>query len=344
MEKIGQERGALPTKVRVAFGTGVVLGIWHGRLDVAPTTAHFLTYYEGRCAANCKFCPQARGSMANLRMLSRVVWPSYEFGEVISKLRENSNEFQRVCIQAVNYQNVVNDLCKITAGVKSSCRLPISISCQPLGRGDLERLADVGAERVCVPIDAATPELFERVKGEGSEYRWDKHMRAIDKARKIFRGRVSTHLIIGLGETEEEAVETIQLMHGRGVTVAIFAFTPIPKTQLAGHSRPDVMSYRRVQLARYLIAKGISTARRMKFDRGRVVDFGVGQDELYAAVNCGEPFRTSGCPGCNRPFYNESPMGPIYNYPRKPTRNEIDDIKKQLGILSSEVARLCSEI
>ena len=29
----------------------------------------------------------------------------------------------------------------------------------------------------------------------------------------------------------------------------------------------------------------------------------------------GEPFQTSGCPDCNRPFYNEQPAGPLYNYP-----------------------------
>ena len=28
-----------------------------------------------------------------------------------------------------------------------------------------------------------------------------------------------------------------------------------------------------------------------------------------------EAVLTSGCPGCNRPFYNERPRGPIYNYP-----------------------------
>jgi len=30
----------------------------------------------------------------------------------------------------------------------------------------------------------------------------------------------------------------------------------------------------------------------------------------------GEAFQTSGCPGCNRPYYNERPGGFIYNYPR----------------------------
>lgn len=336
--KLHREGRTLVTSVRVAFGTGVVLGLWRGQLAVPPTTAHMLTYYEGRCSANCKFCPQARGSTADLRMLSRVVWPRFKLKKVLAGLKENSNEFERICIQAVNYPNVIDDLCELVEGVKKVCGLPISVSCQPLKKEDIERLSAAGVERICVALDAATPEVFEQVKGEGSDYRWESHMRALEDARSVFGDRVTTHLIIGLGETEREVVETIQQMHNRGVNTALFAFTPIPKTPMANRPRPDVAAYRRVQLARHLIVKAKSTASRMKFDGGRVVDFGVSQEELLAAINSREPFRTSGCPGCNRPFYNESPLGPIYNYPRKPTRNEIAAIKTELGVVAQPKA------
>ncbi|MDI6642596.1 MAG: radical SAM protein [Candidatus Hodarchaeaceae archaeon] len=314
--------------VRVAFGTGAVLGIWRGQLAVAPTTAHFLTYYEGRCSANCRFCPQARESTADLKMLSRVIWPRFELEKVLAGLKENSNEFERVCIQAVNYPNVVGDLCELVERVKGACNLPISASCQPLGPGDIQRLADAGVERVSVALDAATPELFERVKGDS--YTWEGHLRALENAQAIFGDRVSTHLIAGLGESEEGMVKTIQLLHDRGITIALFAFTPIIGTQLSGHTQPDIASYRRIQLARFLIVSDLSRAERMHFDGGRIVDFGVDGSVLNKTVDSGEPFRTSGCPGCNRPFYNESPRGPIYNYPRKPTSREIAVIREQL--------------
>ena len=318
--------------VRVAFGTGILLGLWRGQLAVAPTTAHLLTYYKGRCGANCKFCPQARGSTADLRMLSRVIWPHYELGKVLAALSENSNEFERVCIQAVNYPNVIDDLCELVEGTKGACGLPISVSCQPLKRRDIERLSASGVERVCVALDAVTPELFERIKGGDSGYRWDEHVKALEDARSIFGDRVSTHLIIGLGETEREAVDAIQLLHDRGITVALFAFIPIRGTQLAGEKQPDVASYRRVQLTRYLIAQGLATAEEMWFEDGRIVNFGVEQGVLNRTVDSGEPFRTSGCLGCNRPFYNESPRGPIYNYPRRPVAREITVIRNQLKL------------
>lgn len=318
--------------VRVAFGTGVVLGLWKGQLAVAPTTAHLLTYHEGRCSANCKFCPQARESNADPKMLSRVVWPRCELEKVLDTLNEHHSKFERICVQAVNYPGVADDLCELVKKVKEVCNLPISVSCQPLTAGDIKRLAAAGVERASIALDAATPEVFDHVKGNGAggPYTWRGHVRALDDVHTIIGERVSTHLIVGLGESELEMVQTIQFLHDRGTTVGLFAFTPIAGTSLADRPRPDVVSYRRIQLARHFIVNGLSRAERMRFDDGQISHFGVAGDVLRKTINSGEPFRTSGCPGCNRPFYNESPRGPIYNYPRKPTPGEITAIREQL--------------
>lgn len=320
--------------IRVSVGTGAVLGLWRRRLDAAPTTAYLMTYHDGRCAANCRFCPQARESEADIEKLSRVPWPRCELGEVLRGLAEHRSELRRICVQAVNYPDVVGDLCEIVAEVRGACDLPVSISCQPLGEGDIQRLADAGIDRLGIPLDAATPELFDRIKGKaaGSPYECRRHLQALEEAGSILDGRVSTHLIVGLGESERQMIELIQFLHDRGVTVGLFAFTPVPGTPLAGARQPDLSSYRRVQLARHLIVQGVSNSSEMKFEDGRVADFGASYSQVCTAVNSGEPFRTSGCPGCNRPFYNESPRGPIYNYPREPTPKEIEAIKSELNL------------
>jgi biotin synthase len=268
-------------------------------------------------------------------MLSRVTWPACEVERVFGGLREHQGKLKRVCIQAVNYPGVVNDILELVSRIKESCNLPISISCQPLTEGDIEKLDDAGIDRIGIPLDAATPAIFERIKGSevGGPYEWSRHLQALEEARSILGLRVSTHLIIGLGETEQEAVETIQFLHDRGVTVGLFAFTPILGTPLANRNQPDPPSYRRVQLARYLIVNNLTKAERMRFDDGRLVDFGVSQEALCRVVNSGEPFRTSGCPDCNRPFYNESPRGPIYNYAWPPSPRELKEIQKQLAAI-----------
>ncbi len=318
------------SSVRVAFGTGVVLGLWHGQLIEPPTTAHLLTYYDGRCNGNCKFCPQARDSTADLKMLSRVAWPKFDLEKVLPALGENSDEFQRVCVQAVNFPGAVDAICELVSGVKDVCKLPVSVCCQPLTSDDMNKLVDVGVERVGVALDAATKEIFASVKGNG--YSWEGHFKTLENAKAIFGDNVSTHLIAGLGESEEEMIRVIQLLHDLGVAIGLFAFTPVAGIQLSNRQSPDVASYRRIQLARFLIANNLSRADRMTFEGGKTAGFGVEQDDLKKTVESGEPFSTSGCPGCNRPYYNESPRGPIYNYPRKPKRNDVDEIKSTLNL------------
>ena len=50
----------------------------------------------------------------------------------------------------------------------------------------------------------------------------------LSEALEVFgKGNVSTHIIVGLGETEKEAAQVIQRCVDMGVLPALFAFTPI---------------------------------------------------------------------------------------------------------------------
>ena len=332
----GEER--VPEKIRVSLGSAMVLGLLMGKLDAMPTTAYLLTYRRGKCTANCGFCPQARGSHGRADMLSRVSWPVFQTRNVLNGI-ENAvkhGRIRRVCLQALNYPEVFVHLLALVKAIHSRLRAQISISCQPLNRENIQRLADAGAERIGIPLDAATEELFEKVKGRsvGGPYVWKEQFKLLSEAIGIFgNGKVSTHLIVGLGEIEKEMVETIQRCADMRVLPALFAFTPIPGTILENDSQPSVPQYRRVQLARHLIFRGIARYENMRFsEEGCVSDFGVDKESLMQIIQTGEPFLTSGCPNCNRPYYNEKPSGPIYNYPRPLTKKETLQILQELKI------------
>jgi len=138
---------------------------------------------------------------------------------------------------------------------------------------------------------------------------------------------------VGLGETEREVVLAIQKSVDIGVLPALFAFTPIKGTALALNSQPALELYRRVQVARHLIVNKLARVEDMCFNTEcRVVDFGVKKEVLMCLVDSGIPFLTSGCPNCNRPFYNEKPSGPLYNYPRAIRPAELKAIKGELKL------------
>ena len=327
-----------PDHIRVSIGSAMIMGLLEGKLDAEPSTAYLMTYKAGKCTANCGFCPQAKSSKSKSELLSRVSWSVFSTQTVIGQIENTfrSGKIGRVCIQALNYPKVFDDLSVVIKEIKEHVNIPISVSCQPTKRKDIERLAHAGADRIGIAIDAATQKLFEEVKGSGADgpYSWPEQFKHLQGAIEVFRpGNVSTHLIIGLGETEKDALNFINECMNLGVLPALFAFTPISGTALVKKPQPQLESYRRIQLARYLIVNRITRFEEMQFDmRGKIVSFGTETRELIQITESGKPFLTSGCPSCNRPFYNEKPSGPIYNYPRNLHPKEIAIIKKQLKL------------
>jgi lipoyl synthase len=336
---LSQENTNLPQQIRVSVGSAIVLGLLEGKLDAAPTTAYLMTHKEGKCSANCGFCPQARGSQSKAELLSRVSWPSFPTQKVLLALSDSvkAGKILRVCIQALNYPEVFCHLLALVKGIKQNSSVPVSVSCQPLNTKNIHLLKDAGADRLGIALDAATPELFDRVKGKGAggSYSWEGVYGLLKETIGVFgKGNVSTHLIVGLGETEREAALFIEGCVDLGVLPALFAFTPIRGTALETQKPPPLESYRRIQLARYLIVNGKARFADLQFDvAGRICGFGLSPTVLNEAVELGAAFQTSGCKDCNRPYYNEKPSGPIYNYPRKLTKQEIAKIKSDLGIL-----------
>jgi biotin synthase len=133
-----------------------------------------------------------------------------------------------------------------------------------------------------------------------------------------------------LGESEEDVVVLIQSLVGMGIRPILFAFTPVPGTRLESLSQPDLIAYRRIQVARYLIVHGYASYEEIRFKDGKITGFNI--SNLTEILSDGDAFRTTGCPGCNRPFYNERPSGPFYNYPREPTKEETRKELRELGI------------
>ena len=269
-------------------------------------------------------------------MLSRVTWPTFPTRQVLQKMKKTTEKglIKRICIQALNYPTVFNDVLNLAKEIRSIVDLPLSVSCQPFSEEEMKTLAQTGVDRIGIPLDAATGEIFDKVKGSLADgpYKWAKQQEALRKAVEIFgEGRVSTHLIVGLGETEEEIVKMIQWCVDNGIYPGLFSFTPVPGTALENGSQPSLDHYRRIQTAQYLTTNGETRCENMTFNsEGCLIDFGVSKDKLLQAIRSGKPFLTSGCPNCNRPYYNERPGGPLYNYPRMLLPEEIDEIEKQI--------------
>jgi len=297
-----------------------------------------MTYSENKCSANCAFCPQAQDSSSSPHKLSRIGWPEYKLDYFIRHLRRGLN-FRRACIQCLNYPTVVDDVEEILAAVRTKVKLPVSICIHPVGLEEMKRLQKAGAQKIGIAMDACTPELFEKIKGAGRRgpYRWDEHLEAMQQALEVFGpGNVTTHLIVGLGETEAEAADFIIKMYEMGITVGLFAFTAIRGTALEEMSQPALESYRRLQVLRYLVANKLVDREGVSADERGKLELKSDAAWLRETLSSGEAFRVTGCSGCNRPYYNERPRGPMYNYPRPLSKDEVHKALAEAGFVSRD--------
>lgn len=324
----------IPDKLRVSIGSAAVLGLLKYRLSVPPTTVYIMSYTDGPCLANCSFCAQARGNDADHDQLSRVIWPDFPVEDILAGFREPAYPvLERVCYQVINYPGFLEDAVEIITMFRRETGLPVSVDICPVSRSGLEKLKAAGAEYISLPLDGATEEIFNKVKGTGvsGPYRWETHFKALKAAVEVFgEGFVGSNIIVGLGESEEDVVVLIQSLVGMGIRPILFAFTPVPGTRLESLSQPDLIAYRRIQVARYLIVHGYAGYEEISFKDGKITGFNI--SNLTDILSDGDAFRTTGCPGCNRPFYNERPSGPFYNYPREPTKEETRKELRELGI------------
>lgn len=308
-------------RLRPSLGTAIVMGLREGALPDPPTTA-YLMVGEG-CSGNCAFCTQARDSECGSDLLSRVTWPEFPADDVIEAFGKGSGaDLKRICLQCLNDTRTLSVLPELIEKLFAASGLPVSVSIPLMDDEYLRALKDSGADRVGIALDAAEKNLFDEVKGRlaGNNVTWEEVWGCLRTAVHIFgEGKVSTHIIVGLGETDREIVEVMMGCREMGVSVSLFAYTPMRGVRHKGKP-PDLSRYRALQAARGAVVEG-SLADGFGFDvSGRLSAL---PERVFAgALDPSRLFMTRGCPDCNRPYYNERPRGPIFNYPRPLTIEE----------------------
>jgi len=314
------------TTINVSIGTAVVLGLTEAAMTVAPTTAYLML--GGRCSMACAFCAQARNSQAGALNLSRVTWPEFPQAETIDRLAQavERGAIRRCCLQATAGQGYFEQTLAVVKAVKAATDVPLDVAILPPTLGHVAELIAAGVDHVGFGLDAASEAVFRRVKGSN----WTRSLALIQESARHYPGRVAVHLIVGLGETEQQMVETVQRFHDWGVIVGLFAFTPVRGTEMENQPPPPLAVYRRMQVAHYLITHDLARAGDFAFSlSGRLNNFG--SADLKSLLADGAAFQTSGCPDCNRPYYNERPAGAMYNYARPLSGDEIRQVMAMLN-------------
>ncbi|MEM3466208.1 MAG: radical SAM protein [Candidatus Jordarchaeales archaeon] len=352
MELEGARSRESPEYVRVSLAAAITLGMRPGSFfrGAKLYCLNLLLTYDDGCIGRCAYCGLSRSRVPVSewveRSFIRVDWPVVSLKEVVERVTEGvCQHVERACVSMVTHRRARRDTLKVVEAVKSAIdEVSALISPTIIDKEWLWSLESAGVDKVGVAVDAATPELFEKLRGRGvgGPHRWEKYWETVEESVEVFGAfNVGIHLIVGLGEMEREAVRVIQTAYDIGALTHLFSFFPEAGSLLESKPQPPIGSYRRVQLARYLINKGLARYEDMGFDqRGRIMDFGVPESVYVKVVESGLPFMTSGCSSknrenaCNRPFSDFTPyqayLGEIRNYPFKPGKDDVEIIKRQL--------------
>ena len=325
-------------KIRISVGSASVLGLdFRKGFKELPTTCYVMTFKEGHCKANCGFCPQARTSNSSIEKLSRISWPLYTFKDFLKHLQNlpDSKKFNRICIQTLNYPENYTDLVDIITEIKKISNIPISVAIPPMSKEKMIKLKFLGVQRLGIALDGATPEIFKKIKGTEIDgpYSWEYHLQKLKEATDIFSdGSVSTHLIVGIGESEEDILKIIEELNAQKILISLFAFTPIKGTKFENYPKPRIQSFRKLQLGRFLIVNKKKDLKIFTFNsRGELLSINIDKKELQIIINQTEAFLTSGCPGCNRPYYTSRPSDSFFNFPRDLNELEKREIYRELS-------------
>ena len=288
--------------MRLSYGSARFLGLIKSGPKLKMKTLY--TMFGERCNFDCAYCAQAKTSFAPESMLSRVIWPKFGMGEIVNSV-ERSHEVKRICLQVVSSSSAKQEAFEFLSRVRNF-GIPISASVRIFSLKEANEWFERGVERLGVATDVVSEKKYSQYRGGD----FQKHMSLLGVLATEFPHKITTHAIVGLDESEKEMVEFIDRMHKLGISVGLFAFTPIKGTKLEKHSRPDLDSYRRIQVARYVLENGLTNLEDFSFsERGEITSYGIDVKRIPASA-----FLTSGCPNCTRPYYNEDPNRESYNF------------------------------
>ncbi len=145
--------------------------------------------------------------------------------------------------------------------VKEAAGLPVEVQFEPpRDLAVLDRVHDMGIDAVGIHIESFDPAVLARVAPGKFRTGIDTYFRTWERAVELFgEGRVSTYVILGMGEDPELTIEACR----RAVDIGVYPFV-VPLRPVAGSLMEDVPApsrtytepiYRKV--AGFLAAKGL---------------------------------------------------------------------------------------
>jgi biotin synthase-related radical SAM superfamily protein len=222
-------------------------------VQIRPTIAHapeqaFFNLAQD-CIYDCKFCASRKLDRRITKNLSpeRVVQMAIEASK-----RQGLRSLAFTSAVVESPERTVEMMLYVVREVRKELPdVPIGVEPYVSKLSDVDELKAAGADEIKLNIETFDPERFAKVCGK-LHYRFV--LDALDHAVEVFgKGKVTTNLLVGLGESDDELLEGIRYFAERGIVATlrplrINAFNRQPLTEALGPLEP-VTAERIVDLA-----------------------------------------------------------------------------------------------
>ena len=220
------------------------IALLHGRDVLATTVLQDCIRYRDRRTA-CQFCAIGQSLAAGRTIARKTPDQLAEVARAAVLL-----DGVRHMVMTTGTPNTTDRGAAVLAGsaaaVKAAIPLPIQAQCEPPADGAwFARLRNAGVDTLGMHLEAATDRVRRRIMPGKATIPIGRYLDAFADAVAVFgRGQVSTYLLAGLGDTEDEILDLARTLIGVGVYPFVVPFVPISGTPLERHPAPasDFMS------------------------------------------------------------------------------------------------------
>lgn len=155
------------------------------------------------------------------------------------------------------------ELGKAARAIKEATGLPVHAQALPPDDiGWLDHLAEQGVDTLGIHVETFSPRVLRRMCVSKHEIGYPRFIQAWIRAVEIFgRGQVSSFLIVGLGEADDDVIQGARDLAGLGVYPYVVPLRPIPGTPLERQPPPAPERMKRIyrQVADILGSVGLSS-------------------------------------------------------------------------------------
>ena len=127
------------------------------------------------------------------------------------------------------------------AAVAKEVYIPIQVQCEPPDDFKwFHKLKNAGASSIGMHLEAVTNRVRNSIMPGKATVSLAYYFKAFKAAVTVFgKGNVSTYILAGLGDTQEEILEMSKKLIDIGVYPFVVPFVPVRNTPLENHSSPD---------------------------------------------------------------------------------------------------------